>query len=141
MLSVASIEPAVEIDLDAVVARACRARELFENWNEEGVDRLLHAIATETADAAETLASAAVSETGLGNVRDKTLENRFAGLGLYRTLAGKVAHGTLSSDPERQVTEVASAVGVVFAIVPVTTPPATAIFKVMISLKSRTPSS
>ena len=126
-----------EIDGDAIVARAARAQETFEDWAEERVDKLLHAIALTLVGAAEQLAIATVSETGLGNVPDMTVKNRFASLDLYRSLAGKAAYGVLSSDPDRQVTEVASPVGVVFAVVPVTTPVATAIFKTMISIKAR----
>jgi acyl-CoA reductase-like NAD-dependent aldehyde dehydrogenase len=126
-----------EIDHDAIVARAARAQEIFENWTEDRVDSLLHAIASTMAEASEQLAIAAVTETGFGSVPDKTLKNRFASLDVYRSLVGKTASGVLASDPDRQVTEVASPVGVVFAIVPVTSPVAAAIFKAMISIKAR----
>jgi acyl-CoA reductase-like NAD-dependent aldehyde dehydrogenase len=126
-----------EIDIDMLVARASRAQEILENWTEEHVDRLLHAIATTMADAAEPLAIAAVDETGFGNVGDKTMKNRFASLDIYDSIVGRTAHGVLASDPDRRVTEVASPVGVVFGVVPVTTPVATAVFKTMISIKAR----
>ena len=86
---------------------------------------------------AEELAIASVSETGLGNVADKALKIRFASLGVYGSFAGQVAQGVLSVDAERRVTEIASPVGVVFAVAPVTNPVATAIFKMLIAIKGR----
>jgi acyl-CoA reductase-like NAD-dependent aldehyde dehydrogenase len=127
----------LDSDVDAVVSHAVRAQEMFENWTDGRIDALLRDIATTFADQAEALAAATVRETGLGNVADKTLKNRFASLTIYQSLAGKVAQGQLAVDVERQVTDLASPVGVVFAITPVTNPVETAIFKTLIALKSR----
>ena len=49
----------------------------------------------------------------------------------------QIAQGALSFDADRQVMEVASPVGVVFAVVPVTNPVATVMFKTLIALKAR----
>ncbi len=124
-------------DVDAVVHRARSAQAAFENWTDPRIDALLSDIATMLAGRAEELAIAAVSETGLGNVADKTLKIRFASLGVYDSLAGQIAQGVLSVDAERRVTEIASPVGVVFAVAPVTNPVATAIFKILIAIKGR----
>jgi len=124
-------------DVDAVVSRAHKALAAFENWTDQRIDALLFDIATLLAGRAEELAIAAVSETGLGNVADKTLKIRFASLGIYRSLAGQIAQGVIAVDEERRVTEIASPVGVVFAIAPVTNPVATAIFKMLIAIKGR----
>jgi acyl-CoA reductase-like NAD-dependent aldehyde dehydrogenase len=124
-------------DVDAVVNRARSAQAAFENWTDQRIDALLSDIATMLAGRAEGRAIAAVSETGLGNVPDKTLKIRFASLGVYDSLTGQIAQGVLSVDAERRVTEIASPVGVVFAVVPVTNPVATAIFKMLIAIKGR----
>ncbi len=124
-------------DVDVVVHRARSAQAAFENWTDQRIDALLSDIATMLAGRAEELAIAAVSETGLGNVPDKTLKIRFASLGVYDSLAGQIAQGVLSVDAERRVTEIASPVGVVFAVAPVTNPVATAIFKMLIAIKGR----
>jgi len=127
----------LDADVDAVVSRALRAQEPLENWTDGRIDAMLRDIATTFAEQAEDLAAATVDETGLGNVADKTLKNRFASLTIYESLAGRVAQGQLAVDVERQVTELASPVGVVFAITPVTNPVETAIFKTLIAIKSR----
>ena len=124
-------------DVDVVVTRARRAQAAFENWTDQRIDALLSDASTVLAERAAELAVAAVSETGLGNVPDKTLKIRFASLGVYNSLAGQIAQGPLAVDAERRVTEFASPVGVVFAVAPVTNPVATAIFKMLIALKGR----
>jgi acetaldehyde dehydrogenase/alcohol dehydrogenase len=124
-------------EIDRMVASAADAQRMFETWDEPRVDALLLALAQSVAANAEALAAATVKETKIGNVADKTVKNMHASLGVYQTLAGKPGIGPLGSDAVRGVTEIAGPAGVVFAIVPVTNPVATAIFKTLISLKAR----
>ena len=130
-------ESPLDYDVDAVVTRAHTAQKAFENWSDPRIDAMLFDIATMLAARAEELAIASVSETGLGNVADKAMKIRFASLGVYGSFAGQAAQGVLSVDAERRVTEIASPVGVVFAVAPVTNPVATAIFKMLIAIKGR----
>jgi acyl-CoA reductase-like NAD-dependent aldehyde dehydrogenase len=123
--------------VDAMVGRALAAQQEIQTWSEEAIDRLLEALAQCVYRHAEDLAMAAVQETGLGNVRDKTAKNRFASLQVYRSLAGRVGQGCLAVDRRRRVMTLASPVGVVFGLVPVTNPTSTFIFKVLICLKGR----
>jgi acetaldehyde dehydrogenase/alcohol dehydrogenase len=120
-----------------MVASAAEAQRAFETWAEPRVDALLLALAQAVAANAEALAAATVKETKIGNVADKTVKNMHASLGVYQTLAGKPGIGPLGGEAVRGVTEIAGPAGVVFAIVPVTNPVATAIFKTLISLKAR----
>jgi acetaldehyde dehydrogenase/alcohol dehydrogenase len=137
LLDAAANDRRLDTEADRIVDRAVAAQESFENWTEERVDHLLKDMADEFATRARTLAEITVRETGIGNVRDKTVKNRFASLGVYASLAGQSAQGRLTFDPDRQVTELASPVGVVLGVVPVTNPAATAIFKTLIALKGR----
>jgi CRP-like cAMP-binding protein len=68
-LLVPQVDPVVE----ELIARALAAQRSIEGWTEARIDRLLLALAQTVADHAEELAVAAVEETGIGNVRDKTL--------------------------------------------------------------------
>jgi acetaldehyde dehydrogenase/alcohol dehydrogenase len=124
-------------EVDRMVAAAAEAQSAFETWDESRVDALLLALAQAVAANAEALAAATVKETKIGNVADKTVKNMHASLGIYQTLAGKPGIGPLGGETVRGVTEIAGPAGVVFAIVPVTNPVATAIFKTLISLKAR----
>lgn len=125
------------VDVDAMVARAEVAQRRFESWSEERVDALLQDIAQCVAAHAEDLALATVVETRLGNVEDKALKNRLASLRTYESLKGKVGNGLLRVDPDTRVSEIASPMGVVFALLPKTNPVATFVFKVLIALKGR----
>lgn len=128
---------AIEFDVDGMVARARAAQRAFDHWSEWRVNELLAALSEALTDYAEEFAIATVQETGRGNVADKTLKNRFASRTIYESLADQTAQGVLSVDSVRKVTELASPVGVVFAVLPQTSPVATAIFKTLIALKTR----
>ncbi len=132
----ASTQPADSL-IDALVDRAHAAHREIEHWSEERIDALLHALSAIVAEHAHALAVAAVAETGMGNVRDKTLKNRIASSGTWTQLAGQVGRGEIGYDSERQVAEIASPVGVIFGLVPATHPVATFIFKVLIAVKGR----
>lgn len=124
-------------DVDAVVARAVHAQRTFESWSEAHVDALLGDISEMIAGHAEELAEAAVAETGLGNVHDKTIKNQVASRRIFSELVGKPGSGLLRQDSGRHIAELASPVGVVFGLIPRTHPVATFVFKVLIALKGR----
>ncbi len=130
---------AEEIDADThqMVARAVAAQRAFQDWSEERVDALLRDVAEAFAERAEELAEASVAETGMGVVADRVFKIRFASLEVYKMLAGNSGSGVLQTDAQRQVTEIASPVGVVFALIPLTNPVSTIVFKTLISLKAR----
>jgi len=128
----ADIDPAV----DAAVARAVAAQVVLAGWPEARVEALLDAIAGAVAGQAEELAAATVAETGIGNVADKTFKNRFASLEVNRAMQGRPGIGPRPPD-DRGVTEIASPMGVVLGLIPMTNPVATLVFKTLICLKAR----
>jgi acyl-CoA reductase-like NAD-dependent aldehyde dehydrogenase len=128
----AEVDPAV----DAMVAAAAAAQAVLAGWPEARVEALLDDAAAAVADHAEELAVATVAETGIGNVADKTFKNRFASLEVNRTLQGRPGVGPRPPD-EHGVTEIASPMGVVLGLIPMTNPVATLVFKTLICLKAR----
>jgi acyl-CoA reductase-like NAD-dependent aldehyde dehydrogenase len=132
-VSTVAIDPVVETLVDQALA----AQREIENWSEQRIDMLLHALANVVAGHAHHLAVATVAETGMGNVRDKTLKNSLASVGVYRQLAGQVGLGEIGFDRDRRVVEIASPVGVIVGLVPATHPVATFIFKSLIAIKGR----
>ena len=76
--------------VEALVNQALAAQRQIEDWSEARIDALLRALATVVADQAHALAVATVAETGMGNVRDKTLKNTVASTGIYQRLAGQI---------------------------------------------------
>src|SRR5262249_47709447 len=127
----------LDAQVDRIATDAARAQETFEKWSAERVDRLLDDLAETFAESANDLAEATVTETGFGNVADKALKNRFASLGIYEAMSIEPATGSRTRNGDRGIVEIASPVGVVFGIVPVTNPVATAIFKTLIALKAQ----
>jgi acyl-CoA reductase-like NAD-dependent aldehyde dehydrogenase len=126
----------IDPSVDCMVAAAAAAQAGLVGWPEARVEALLEQIAQAAAARAEELAAATVQETGIGNVTDKTFKNHFASLEVNRTLQGKPGVGQWSTD-ERGVTEIASPVGVVLGLIPMTNPVSTLVFKTLICLKAR----
>lgn len=124
-------------EVDEMVARAWASQRTIEVWPEERIDALLRHVAQAVAARADELAVATVQETKIGNVPDKVTKNEFASIGVLQTLVGRPGYGPLGADTERGVTEIASPAGVIFGIIPMTNPVATAIFKALISIKAR----
>ncbi len=132
-----ALEESDDLEVGKLVADAQAAQAEFEKWPEEKVDALLQTIAETTAARAEELAELAVKVTRYGNIPDKATKNRMASMGVLLSLAGRPGSGLLAVDPETGVSQIAAPVGVVFAMIPVTNPVATAVFKTLICLKSR----
>jgi acetaldehyde dehydrogenase/alcohol dehydrogenase len=132
-----AIFPSRDPEIDEIVTRASAAQRVLEGWPEPRIDRLLLEIAQAAAIHAKELAEVTVRITRVGNVRDKVAKNLMASLGVYRSLAGRPANGTLDTDESTSITEIAAPVGVIAGIIPVTNPGATAIFKTLIAIKGR----
>ena len=122
---------------DALVTRSAAAQESIAGWPEGKVDDLITALATQIAGHADELAAAAVAETGIGCAPDKADKNRFASLGVARSLVGKPGVGVVSSHEQEALTEIAEPMGVVLGLIPVTNPVATLVFKALICIKAR----
>lgn len=61
----------------------------------------------------------------------------FASRNVYEYLKGKRGCGVIGEDAERKVVEIASPVGLIVALMPVTNPVPTLVNKALISLKTR----
>ncbi len=83
------------------------------------------------------LAKMAVEETGMGIVEDKVIKNHFAAEYIYNQYKDMKTCGVIEKDNTFGITKVAEPIGVIAAIVPTTNPTSTAIFKTLISLKTR----
>jgi acetaldehyde dehydrogenase (acetylating) len=127
-----SIQEARELAAQALVAQ-----QKFARFSQEKVDAVVEAVARAAAAEAETLARAAVEETGYGNVPDKILKNRVGAIDVPNAIRGMRTVGVVNEDKEKKILEVAVPVGVICAIIPVTNPTSTAIYKTLIALKAR----
>ena len=119
-----------------MAAQAAAAQKRFATFSQKQVDAVVEACASAALEAAETLARAAVEETGYGNVPDKIIKNRFGAVEVLQAIRGMRTVGLLREDKDAATLEYASPVGVVAAIIPSTNPTSTAIYKTLISLKA-----
>jgi len=124
-------------ELDALVARVKAAQQTFASFSQKQVDHIFRNAALAAADARIPLAQLAVSETGMGVVEDKVIKNHFASEYIYNKYKDEKTCGVLSQDDEAGTITIAAPVGLVCGIIPTTNPTSTAIFKTLISLKTR----
>lgn len=120
-----------------LLRRADVAAKSFARTSQEDVDRIVEAVGKACEAVAEPLARAAVQETGMGNVEDKTAKNLFCSVDLVNYILPLKTCGIIREIPEAGVTELAVPMGVVAALVPTTNPTSTAIYKALIAIKSR----
>ena len=120
-----------------LVRRARKAWDVLRKFDQQKIDRICEAMARAGAEASEKLARLAVEESGFGSVAGKFQKNRFCTSMLWDSLRDLQTTGVVLRDDARRYYQVAEPYGVVLAIVPITNPTSTAMFKILISIKSR----
>ena len=83
------------------------------------------------------MAKMAVAETGMGIVEDKVIKNHFAAEYIYNAYKDTKTCGVIEEDKAGGMKKIAEPLGVVAAVIPTTNPTSTAIFKILIALKTR----
>src|SRR6266480_1127767 len=114
-----------------------QARDLAEvaRFDQAKIDRICEAMAKAVLRESPRVAALAVEETGYGIAEDKQEKNRFAAEDVWNYFKNLRTVGVVSET--KDVVEIASPRGVVASIIPSTNPTSTAIFKILIAIKSR----
>ena len=133
----ALVEADVAARLDTIVDRAGAAAAAFRELDQEAVDRIVHAMVVAGVRHAVELAQLAMEETGFGVFEDKVIKNYVATEFLYDHLRDKRTVGVIEEDRERALSYVAEPIGVVLALLPITNPTSTALFKAIVAAKTR----
>ncbi|PKG59227.1 bifunctional acetaldehyde-CoA/alcohol dehydrogenase [Shewanella sp. GutDb-MelDb] len=126
-----------EQDLNNLVSKVAEAQRQFAEFSQEQVDIIFRAAALAAADARIPLAKMAATETRMGVLEDKVIKNHFASEYIYNKYKDEKTCGIISEDPTFGTITIAEPVGIICGIVPTTNPTSTAIFKALISLKTR----
>ncbi|MDF3002176.1 MAG: adhE, partial [Bacillota bacterium] len=113
------------------------AQRKFASYSQEQVDKIFLAAATAATRNRISLAKLAVEETKMGVVEDKVIKNHFASEYIYNTYKDVKTCGILEEDTSFGIKRIIEPVGVIAAVIPTTNPTSTAIFKALISLKTR----
>ena len=123
--------------LEERLAGVREAQRIFATYTQEQVDKIFTAAALAANKARIPLAKLAVEETGMGIVEDKVIKNHYASEYIYNAYRDTKTCGVIEKDKAYGIKKVAEPIGVVAAVIPTTNPTSTAIFKTLISLKTR----
>ncbi|MFT5880786.1 MAG: acetaldehyde dehydrogenase/alcohol dehydrogenase [Moritella sp.] len=123
--------------LNTMVAKVKVAQQEFATFNQEQVDKIFRAAALAASISRIPLAQMAVEESGMGVLEDKVTKNHFASEYIYNKYKDDLTCGIIAEDTEFGTITIAEPVGIICGIVPTTNPTSTAIFKALISLKTR----
>ncbi len=133
---VPSIIDSVEA-LELKMAAMREAQKVYASYSQEQVDTIFRAAAMAANKARIPLAKIAVEETGMGIMEDKVIKNHFAAEYIYNQFRNTKTCGVIEEDAVRGVKKVAEPLGLIAAVIPMTNPTSTAIFKTLLSLKTR----
>ena len=124
-------------ELEQLITRVRAAQKVFSTFEQEAVDEIFRVAALAASDARIKLAKLAVEETGMGVVEDKVIKNHFASEFIYNEYRDELTCGVLEEDVSYGIKKIAEPIGVIAGVVPTTNPTSTAIFKSLITLKTR----
>ncbi len=119
-----------------LIKKAKVAQKKYSQFSQEEVDKIVYEVSKEISGHNEKLAKMAHEETGFGNWRDKKIKNDFASTACYEYMKDLKTIGVLNDDKEQSILEVGVPMGIVAGLIPSTNPTSTAIYKILISLKS-----
>lgn len=119
---------------DAVEA-ASFAFSSVSKLDQASIDAICEAMSQAALANSERLGKLANEETGFGKAEDKREKNRFAAQDVWNYFRELKTVGVVRET--KSIVEIASPRGVVAAIIPSTNPTSTAIYKIIISIKSR----
>ncbi len=118
-----------------LVDAAHEAQKRLAGFDQSRIDRICEAMSVAGLAEAERLGLLAHEETGYGIPADKTVKNTFAVGDVHAFFKSMRTVGIIRQT--ETILEIGSPRGVVAAIIPSTNPTSTALFKCLISLKSR----
>ena len=125
--------------VDELVQKGLVALDEFRLLDQDQVDYIVAKASVAALDQHGVLAKHALDETGRGVFEDKATKNLFACEHVVNNMRHTKTVGIISEDDVTGLTLIAEPVGVVAGITPTTNPTSTAIFKSLISLKTRNP--
>ena len=129
-------------DLQSIAAARAAAESAFAAYRQflqfdpAQINAIVDAMARAIEPVAEKLGAAAVAETGYGNVADKRVKNLFNALAVADHLRDVTTLGLLWRDDATRMAAFGEPMGVVAALIPVTNPTSTIIFKVLSAVKA-----
>ena len=122
-----------------ILFKAKTSAAIFSQFSQEQVDKIVEAVFKAAFDNRVRLAKMAVEETGIGVWEHKVMKNVVASQLVYEDIKKMKTVGIISENHLTGIVEIAQPIGPIFAIIPVTNPTSTIIYKILIALKTRNP--
>lgn len=119
------------------ISKVRSAQKEFALFSQEKVDKIFLAAAMAANKQRIPLAKQAVEETGMGVAEDKVIKNHYASEYIYNAYKDTKTCGVIEEDKAYGIVKIAEPLGVICGVIPTTNPTSTAIFKTLISLKTR----
>lgn len=122
-----------------ILDKALLAAAEFHQYNQEQTDLIVEAVFKAGFSNRVKLAKMAQEETGMGKWEHKVIKNVLGTQLVYESIKNEKTAGVISFDPRTGITEIAQPLGPILAVIPVTNPTSTTMFKILICLKARNP--
>lgn len=126
-------------EVDQLVEKAQKSLNELMKFDQEQINKIVHAMVMAGVDNHMPLAKAAVEETKRGIYEDKCIKNLYSTETVWHSIKYEKTVGVIDRDMQTGIIKVASPLGVVAGITPVTNPTSTTMFKIIISLMARNP--
>lgn len=124
-------------NLDNKLKLVKKSQKKYAKFSQKEVDKVFKEVALCANNSRIKLAKMAVEETKMGILEDKVIKNHFASEYIYNQYKDKKTCGIIEKDNTFGMLKVAEPIGVIGAIIPTTNPTSTAIFKILLALKTR----
>ena len=124
---------------DGILEKAQLAAAEYHQFNQEQTDRIVEAVFKAGFNSRVKLAKMAHEETGMGIWEHKVIKNVLGTQLVYESIKNEKTVGVISFNPMTGIAEIAQPLGPILAVIPVTNPTSTVMFKILICLKSRNP--
>ena len=136
-----SIDKNVSIkeEIDVLVKNAENALKAYVEFDQQQVDKIVHAMALAGLEKHRELAKLAHEETQRGVYEDKIIKNIFSTEYIWNSIKDEKTVGIVEDNEMEGYVEVAEPVGIVAGVTPVTNPTSTTMFKSLICTKARNP--
>ena len=125
--------------IEELLEKATFAAAIFTQYDQEQTDRIVRAVYKAGLNNRVKLAKMAAEESQMGKWEDKVVKNAIASQFVYENIKHQKTVGIISDDDRSGIIEIAQPIGPILAVIPVTNPTSTIIFKIMIALKTRNP--
>lgn len=125
------------VNISKIIDSVRIAQQKYATFTQEQVDHIFYMAAKAANTQRIPLAQMAIAETRMGVLEDKIIKNNFAAEYIYNKYKYMQTCGVIEEDIAAGYKKLLVPKGVIAGIIPTTNPTSTAIYKILICLKTR----